>query len=228
MDNIVKPEKITPDIIYENDDVLVINKKAGMLVHPDKYNKTGTLVNALLNYYPEISNVGEKYRPGIVHRLDKETSGLVICAKTNDSYDYLTKQFKERKAEKKYKALVYGKVKKERGVIIYSISKIGRSNMQEAKTYYNVLQYYKNFTLLDAEIKTGRMHQIRQHMKRLGHPIVGDKLYFFKNLKPPYPINQNFLHAYYLKLEVPSGEAKEFKIDLPENLLEYLKNLPKD
>jgi 23S rRNA pseudouridine1911/1915/1917 synthase len=227
MDNVLKPENIPLDIVYEDKDILVLNKIAGMLVHPDKYNDSGTLANALLYHYPEIKGVGEKNRPGIIHRLDKETSGLLIVAKNQDFYDYFISQFLERKIVKKYKALVYGLIKEEKGVIVYSIPKKGRKEMLEAKTYYMSLEYYKDFTLLDIEIKTGRMHQIRQHMKKIGHPIVGDTEYTFKNLKPPYPIGRYFLHSYYLKFKLPDDECKEIRIGLPKILKDYLKKLPK-
>ncbi len=212
------------DIIFEDTNVIVINKKPGILVHPDKYTKAGTLVDFLLDYYPAIKNVGEKFRPGIVHRLDKDTSGLVICAKNQKTYEYLLNQFKDKKVEKRYQALVYGKVKNESGVITYAIAKKGRVNKQEAITYYKVLKYIKDFTLLNIEIKTGRMHQIRQHMKMIGHPLVGDHEYTFRNLKEPFPINRHFLHSYYLKLSL-GKEIKEFEIDLPQDLKNYLNKL---
>lgn len=221
----IKPEKIKLDIIYEDKDVLVINKKAGMLVHPDPHTKSGTLANALVGLYPQIANVGEKNRPGIVHRLDKETSGLIVCAKNQKAYKYLADQFQKRKITKKYLALVHGRIKEKNGVIVYSIAKRGREKLERAETRYHVFKYFADFTLLEVEIKTGRMHQIRQHLKKIGHPIVGDNLYTFKNLKTPYPISRYFLHAFYLKLNLPSKGIKKFKIDLPEELKNYLNKL---
>ncbi len=212
------------DIVFENKDVIVINKNAGILVHPDKYTKSGTLVNFLLEYYPAIAKVGEKKRPGIVHRLDKDTSGLIVCAKNQEIYTSLVDQFKNKKVQKKYQTLVHGRVKNESGIITYSIAKVGRKQKLEAITYYKVIKYFKDFTLLDIEIKTGRMHQIRQHMKMFGYPVVGDPRYTFKNLKLKYPIQRHFLHSYYLKLKLANKE-KEFEIDLPKDLEEYLKKL---
>lgn len=225
MINKIQPEKIKLDIVYEDNDILVINKPAGMLVHPDPYTKFGTLTNALLYHYPEIANVGEKNRPGIVHRLDKKTSGIILCAKNQSAYQYLVSQFQKRKIIKKYIALVYGQIKEKKGVIVYSIAKKGRKKKEPAETHYRVLKHLADLTLLEAEIKTGRMHQIRQHLNKIGHPIVGDDVYTFKNLKPPFPISRYFLHAFYLKLKLPSGETREFKIDLPDELKKYLDKL---
>lgn len=232
-------------IIYEDLDIIIINKPAGLLVYPDKYTKTKTLVDELLKYYPAIKDVGEKNRPGIVHRLDRKTSGLLICAKDQKAYEFLVKQFQERQVQKKYYALVFGKIKGKKGIITFNLAKKGRKNKERALTYYKVIKYFiphktegslvtiaigtqdnnNSFTLLDIEIKTGIMHQIRQHLKMLGHPIVGDREYTFKNLKPPLPIDRHFLHAYYLKLQLPNKEAREFKIELPKELEEYLNKL---
>ncbi|MEW6407292.1 MAG: RluA family pseudouridine synthase [Patescibacteria group bacterium] len=231
-------------IIYEDNNIIIVNKPAGILVYPDKYTKTKTLVDELITYYPKIKNVGEANRPGIVHRLDRDTSGLLICAKNQDTYEFLVAQFKARQIYKKYFALVFGKVKEKKGVITYSITKKGRKEKEPALTYYKVVKYFTprkaggsfgrlrrpqddsgEFTLLDVKIKTGIMHQIRQHLKMLGHPIVGDKEYFFKNLKPPFPLDHLFLHAYYLKLQLPNDVIKEFEIELPEELNKYLKIL---
>ncbi|NQU99220.1 MAG: RNA pseudouridine synthase [Parcubacteria group bacterium] len=214
------------DIIHEDNNVIVINKKPGVLVHPDKYTKSGTLVDFLLGYYPKIAQVGESTRPGIVHRLDKDTSGLIICAKNQETYTSLVDQFKNKKVKKKYQTLTHGNVKDESGVITYSIAKKGRKQKLEAITYYKVIKYFKDFTLLDIEIKTGRMHQIRQHMKMFGYPVVGDPQYTFKNLKLAHPIKRHFLHSYYLKVEL-EGEEKEFKVDLPKDLKDYLEKLEK-
>lgn len=214
------------NIIYEDNNIIIIDKPASLLVHPDKYSKTNTLVDELIKYYPQIKSVGEPPRPGIVHRLDRETSGLLICAKNQVAYDFLISQFKERKVQKKYYALVYGCPKQQRGVIAYSLAKKGRKNKEKALTYFKILKKFDNkFTLLDIEIKTGIMHQIRQHLKMLGYPIVGDKEYFFKNLKPPYPIDRLFLQAYYLKLRLPNEGVKGFKINLSAELKAYLDKL---
>jgi 23S rRNA pseudouridine1911/1915/1917 synthase len=179
-----------------------------------------------LEYYPDIAKVGESERPGIVHRLDKDTSGLIICAKNQETYTSLVDQFKNKKVKKKYQTLVHGKVKDESGVITYAIAKKGRKQKLEAITYYKVIKYFKNFTLLDIKIETGRMHQIRQHMKMFGYPVVGDSQYTFKNLKLKHPLDRHFIHSYYLKLEL-EGEEKKFIIDLPKDLKDYLEKLEK-
>lgn len=215
------------DIVFEDEDIIVINKKSGVLVHPDKYTKDGTMVDFLLGYYPKIKDVGEGLRPGIVHRLDKDTSGLIVCAKNQVIFDNLREQFQNKKVIKKYKTLVHGIVKEKSGIITYAISKKGRSQKLSATTRYKVVEYFRNYTLLNVEIETGRMHQIRQHMKKIGHPIVGDREYTFKNLKEPYPLNRLFLHSYYLKIEV-RGEKKEFEIELPNDLKKYLEQLKND
>lgn len=229
-------------MIYEDSDVIVINKPAGVLVYPDKYTKSGTLIDELSKHYPAIRKVGKPKRPGIVQRLDRETSGLLLVAKNQKALEFLISQFKKRQVQKKYFALVYGKVKEKSGAIVFSLAEKGRRKKREALTYYRVMRYFNlksrviprfarndntEFTLLDVEIKTGVMHQIRQHLRMLGHPIVGDKEYTFKNLKPPYPLDHHFLHAYYLKLMLPDGTVKEFEIGLPKNLKEYLNKLGK-
>lgn len=231
-------------IIYEDSDVMIIDKPAGILVYPDKYTKSGTLIDELLKYYPKIKDVGEKHRPGIVHRLDRETSGLLVCAKNQKAYKYIVLQFQKNLVRKKYYVLVYGRVKEKRGIITYQIAKKGRKEKEKALTYYEVIKYFtlnklrypmhkpefiqdpkKTFTLLNIEIKTGRMHQIRQHLKMLGYPVLGDREYTFKNLKLPYPISRLFLHAYYLRLKLPNDEIKEFKIKLPKDLEKYLEKM---
>ncbi|MBU1178375.1 RluA family pseudouridine synthase [Patescibacteria group bacterium] len=227
------PDNIKLDIVYEDDDIVIINKPAGMVVHPDNTHKTGTLVNALLNYYPPIKDVGEPDRPGIVHRLDKDTSGLVICAKTGKAYKYLVGKFKSREITKKYYALVFGKVKDKKGIITYSLSKnkSGTAKMtvaidKEAVTEYKVKEYYRgedqDYTLLEISPKTGRTHQIRIHLAKIGHPIVGDQLYSFKQHRRECPLQRQFLHAFRLDFKLPSGENKSFKIGLPEDLNDFL------
>lgn len=213
------------DIVYEDNNVIVINKEAGILIHPDKYTRSNTLVDFLKKHYPQISQVGESIRPGIVHRLDKDTSGLIICAKNQEAYKYLIAQFINKKVVKKYQALVFGIIKDDTGIITYAISKKGQNKKLDATTRYKVIKYFQGFTLLDITIETGRMHQIRQHLKMIGHPIVGDREYTFKNLEDPYPLNRLFLHSYYLKIELPNKKVEEFKIDLPKNLKNYLEKI---
>ncbi len=232
--------KIEPDlsiklkIVYEDKDTIVIDKPAGLVVHPSKSCKSGTLVNGLLSYYPKIKSVGEDpLRPGIVHRLDKDTSGLMVVAKNNRTFQYLKKQFKDRKIEKRYTALVVGQLQAASDVIEKSIARskhdpekmttaiIGR----KAETSYRVVKRFNNYTLVEVVPKTGRMHQIRVHFKSIRHPLAGEKVYGFKRQPCLKRLSRHFLHADYLKFRLPSGKVKEFNLSLPEELKEVLKNL---
>lgn len=223
------------NIIYEDKNVIVLNKPADLTVHPTATQKSGTLINGLLAYYPLLKDVGDDpLRSGLVHRLDKDTSGLMIIAKNNAAFDWLKKQFQERKVTKKYLALVIGKLKEKRGIITKSISrakKFGKRTtlpsrqQKEAITYYQVIKEYENFTLVEAEPQTGRTHQIRVHFASIGHPTAGDKLYGFKRQVQPTNLKRQFLHAAYLKLSLPNGKILELKSDLPKDLKECLQNL---
>jgi len=246
----LKPDPTIPlNIIYENDDMVIINKPAGLLTHPTANQRQHTLVNALLAKYPEIKNVGENpLRPGIVHRLDKDTSGLIIVAKNQQTFLYLKNQFGKRAITKKYLALVEGVPKQKVGMIEYAIrpSKYNRlkkvavkfpdqilvrNSMEQlqakksyraAQTKYKVKEIIKNkFALLEVEPLTGRTHQIRVHLAAIGHPIVGDKLYGSRDQK--IKIARQFLHAYYLKLTLPNGTLLEVEIELPEELKQIVK-----
>ena len=229
----LEPENIKLDIVYEDSDLIIIKKPADMVVHTDDNYKSGTLVNALLNYYPAIKEVGQPDRPGIVHRLDKDTSGLIICAKNEKSYKYLVAKFKAREISKKYYALVFGKVKDKQGTIAYSLSKnkSGKAKMtiavdKEAVTKYKVEKYFdrgdQNYTLLEVSPKTGRTHQIRIHLAKIGHPIAGDQLYSFKQHRRECPLKRQFLHAFRLEFQLPSGKDKTFEIELPADLNDFL------
>lgn len=222
------------NIIFEDKDLIVINKPAGLLVHPTEKNETNTLVDRLLAHFPAIAKVGEDLsRPGIVHRLDKDTSGLLIVAKNNKAFYFLKSQFQDRKIEKKYLALVHGQVKDQKGTITkaISLSKKGkRSTLLDDKsrpawTEYRVIKRYKDYTLLEVIIKTGRTHQIRVHLSSIGHPIVGDKQYKFKRQITPDGLTRQFLHAGYLKFSLISGKIIELKLELPDDLNQILKNL---
>lgn len=213
-------------IIYEDKDILVVDKPAGIVVVPD-------LINKLIEKYPELKNAGEAPRYGIVHRLDKDTSGILLVAKTPESLIFLQKQFINRGVEKKYICLVEGAIKDDSGEIKTFIARSkgdfrkqvaipenpgGQTAGREAVTEYKVLQRYKDYTLLEVRIKTGRRHQIRCHLSYLHHPVAGDKLYGFKNSKMPEGLTRQFLHASYLKIKLLNGETKEFYSELPEDL----------
>jgi len=249
--SIKEPEKSVlrpnPDIklkiIYEDENIIAINKPACISVHPTAGKKQNdTIANAILSYYPAIANVGDPstssgqadLRPGIVHRLDKETSGIMVVAKNQKTFDWLKKQFAERKVEKKYTALVCGKIKNEQGIISKPIGKTKDfrkrttapvKEQKEAVTHYKTLRHYNNFTLLELQPKTGRTHQIRVHLASIGHPVAGDKLYGFKNQKMPPNLKRQFLHASHLKFSLPSGKIVELKSELPEDLRKTLEML---
>lgn len=239
--DITQPKKMEPmpdssivlNIVYEDEDIIIINKPAGLIVHPSATRGGKTLVNALLAYFPEIKNVGEdKLRPGIVHRLDKDTSGLMVIAKNNESFNYLKNLFKNKLTEKKYLSLVKGNLSKTEGKISLKISRsksaptkqaTSATQGREALTYYKVVKRFDGYDLVDASPKTGRMHQIRVHFNAIGHPVAGDKKYGRKNQLEG--LHHHFLHSYYLKFKLSNGETKEFKIDLPEDLEAALKTL---
>lgn len=232
-------KKIVLNILNETDDYLVINKPAGLLVHPTNKNETDTLVNALLAYFPAIKTVGDNaVRPGIVHRLDRDVSGVMVVAKTQEMFDCLKQQFIEREISKKYLGLVYGEMSQSSGQIDLPIGKSLQSGKmavrskteidllsKEALTIYEVLQQFQHYALLKIEIKTGRTHQIRAHMNAVGHSVVGDKIYCPKNLKSRVELGRIFLHANILGFFDLNKEWQEFTVDLPEDLKEFLEKL---
>ena len=242
-------EEIPLDIVYEDDDLAVVNKAAGMMVHAgagateDERNR-GTLVNALLHRFGQLSGVGGELRPGIVHRLDKATSGLIVVAKNDEAHRKLAAQFARRVVKKTYIALVHGWVKQDRGTISSSISRdrvrrtrmtTKRSGGREAITHYTVQERidsrYGKFTLLEVRIDTGRTHQIRVHLASLRHPVVGDALYgapreMSARNGDGISLPRNFLHAAALQLQHPrSGEALSFARPLPEELQGFLEKI---
>jgi len=223
-------------IVYENNDIIVIDKPAGLLVHPTDKKEKNTLIDWLINKYPEIKNIGDdKLRPGIVHRLDRDTSGLIVIAKNKKIFDWLKNQFKNRLTKKKYLALVTGKLKDKTGIITKSISrsrkKDGRQTTapigkrKEAITEYKTLKEFQDYSLLEVLPKTGRTHQIRVHLASIGHPIAGDKKYKFKRQPCPKNLERQFLHAAYLRFRLPNGEIIESESSLPENLQKTLDKL---
>jgi 23S rRNA pseudouridine1911/1915/1917 synthase len=242
-------EEIPLDIVYEDDDLAVVNKAAGMMVHAgagateDERNR-GTLVNALLHRFGELSGVGGELRPGIVHRLDKATSGLIVIAKNDEAHRKLAAQFARRVVKKTYIALVHGWVKQDRGTISSSISRdrvrrtrmtTKRSGGREAITHYTVQKRidskYGKFTLLELGIDTGRTHQIRVHLASLRHPVVGDTLYgapreMSTGNDASISLPRNFLHAAALQLQHPrSGVALSFERPLPEELQGFINKI---
>ncbi|MDA0208354.1 MAG: RluA family pseudouridine synthase [bacterium] len=222
-------------ILFENDDVIVIDKQAGVIVHPADSTKEMTLVDSLLEHYPDIKDVGDDpIRPGIVHRLDKLASGVMIIAKTQEAFTYLKAQFKNRTAKKHYRVLVHGNFSEESGTINFPISRAKNSGRMAAKplsqggrdaiTHYTVLNHFENYDELDVHIETGRTHQIRAHMFASDHPVVGDKLYKQRNTKER-DIGRLFLHAYSLTIELPNGEQETFTTPLPDELQTLLDSL---
>lgn len=226
------------DTVYEDDDLLVINKPAGLLVHEAlKDEHRATVVDGLLERHPEIANVGDDpTRPGIVHRLDKDVSGLMVIAKTQEAFDALKHQFQNRTTKKEYLALVYGTLPKETDVISLKIARskekgrmVARTGDQEGKdaiTQYDVLERFSIATYANVKILTGRTHQIRVHFQALGYPIVGDKLYQVRGMKfREIPLNRLFLHSHKLTIRLMDGKEKSFVAPLPEELKEILGKL---
>lgn len=221
-------------IIYEDDDILAVNKPAGVVVHGD----SPSVVEWLIEKYPSIKNVGDdSERPGIVHRLDKDTSGVLLVVKNQKTFEYLKEQFKNRKIKKTYLALIYGNLKNKEGVIKLAIAKskkdfrkktsIGKmaGQVREAITEYKVLKRFKDYTLVEVFPKTGRTHQIRVHFKAIGHPVVCDKLYGQKKQECPFGLSRQFLHAQSLELTLPNGSRIKMEADLPQELQNALNML---
>ncbi|MBI3242820.1 MAG: RluA family pseudouridine synthase [Chloroflexi bacterium] len=232
-------EAIPLDIVYEDGDLIVIDKPAGMVVHPAVGHASGTLVNAVLAHAPDLEGVGNEQRPGIVHRLDKDTSGLIVVAKNDRAHRHLQAQFKDRAAQKLYLALVVGRPPTPTGRIEAPLGRDPKNRQRmavlqadnlsarEAITEYRTRETFKLFTLLDVEPKTGRTHQIRVHFTFLGCPLAGDMLYATRRsagIKLP-GLNRHFLHATRLTLQLPSGETRTFESPLPPDLAAVLAEL---
>lgn len=224
-------------IIEETADYLVIEKPAGILTHQVEGKYEYSLLDWILERYPKIKKVGDndKLRSGIIHRLDKKVSGILVVCKNQKMFDCLKKQFKERTVCKKYYALVHGVIKDDYGEIDFPISRSKNSGKmvsrphnlegKQALTLYNVIKRYGAYTFLDIEIKTGRNHQIRTHMQSIGYPVVGDELYKIRNIKDKFNLNRIFLHSYHLEFDDLSGERKIFEIPLPNELKKIINNL---
>ena len=231
-DRILIPEDIPLDIILEDENIIIVNKPPNMVIYPAAGNRSGTLMNALISKCNKLASVGAPLRPGVVHRLDKNTSGLLVIAKDDTAYYGLVDQFKRREVEKQYMALLYGNLKKNRGEII---ARIGRSDSdrkkmstrtkrgKEAITHYEVIERYQSATLAKIRIITGRTHQIRVHFASLGHPVLGDRTYGKKsslNLgQKTVNFGRQMLHAYSLRLSHPvTGKIMEVTAQLPEDM----------
>lgn len=231
IDEEILAEPIPIDIVFEDDDVLVINKPAGLVVHPAPGHPSGTLVNALLHHAPDI-HVGGRLRPGIVHRLDKDTSGLMVVAKTDRARTSLVDQWQTRSVEKVYVALVSGATEEHEATIDAPIGRdpVHRQRMavvrggRSAVTHFVVRERFERATLLDVEIETGRTHQIRVHFQFIGHPIAGDPVYGRAHDTWP-ELQRQFLHAARLSFDLPSGERMAFASELPHDLTIALEHL---
>ena len=224
-------EDIPLKIVYEDNDLMVIDKPAGLTVHPAPGHPSGTLANAILSHLSYIPDAGD-LRPGIVHRLDRDTSGLIIVAKHVVAHANLAAQFKSRSVVKVYQALVKGRLTPETGAIEAPIGRdtgdrkrmavVGEGEGRSARTKYRVLKYVGNYSLLEVILETGRTHQIRVHLAAIGYPVVGDAVY---GSKSPY-LNRQFLHAALISFNLPSnGERVEFKSELPADLEQALKDI---
>ena len=226
----IKPENIKIDIVYEDSDIAVINKQAGLVVHPAHGHYSGTLVNAILYHIKDLSGINGEIRPGIVHRLDKDTSGLIVIAKNDKVHTALTEMFQEKKIRKTYLAILKGKLNKSEGKIVTQIGrdKNDRKKMtvidditkgKNAITNYRVISQNNLFTLVKVNIETGRTHQIRVHMRHLGYPILGDSVYGRKDNE-----KRQMLHAYKLEFLHPvTGRQMEFTGEIPEDFQKALK-----
>lgn len=231
----VLPEDIALDILYEDQDLIVINKPQGMVVHPAAGHYSGTLVNALLHHCRDLSGINGVLRPGIVHRLDKDTSGVLVAAKNDYAHQHLAQQIKEHSVKRIYLALLHGRIKEEAGVIEAPIGRDPRErkrmavvdkNGKEAVTAYTVLERFQDYTFVKLQLKTGRTHQIRVHMAYLGFPVVGDPKYGPR--KPHFGLKGQALHAQTLGFVHPrTGEYMEFSAPLPEYFQEILEKLRK-
>lgn len=231
----LKAQDIPVPVIYEDNDIIVVNKPKGMVVHPANGNPDGTLVNAILAMCKDsLSGIGGEVRPGIVHRLDKDTSGLLIVAKNDEAHMKMSRQIQDREVTKRYIALVRGVIAENEATINLPIARSTKDrkkmavdkNGKDAVTHFKVLKRYDNYTLLELKIDTGRTHQIRVHMSYIGHPVVGDSVY--SNGKNEFGVEGQMLHARYLEFKHPITEEK-LKLEAPipeyfEEVLEQLKN----
>ena len=236
----ILPEDIPLDILYEDKDLIVINKARGMVVHPAAGVFSGTLVNALMHHCTDLSGINGELRPGIVHRLDKDTSGVMVAAKSDKAHLSLAQQIKDKTAHRIYQAIVCGNIKEEAGIIKGDIGRhpVDRKKMaivqdgKSAVTHFKVLERFGEYTLVECALETGRTHQIRVHMTHIGHPLVGDPKYGTNGKrKDNFSIQGQALHSMSLELDHPvTGERMTFNTELPEDMqkiLRYLRNTRK-
>ncbi len=226
----IKPQDIPLDIIYEDDDVMVINKPSGLVVHPGNGNKENTLVNALVNHSNKLSKINGEFRPGIVHRIDKDTSGLLLVAKTDEAHISLSNQLKEKNINRVYIALVKGVINHDTGEIDAPIGRdekdrkkmtVTSKNSKNAVTHFRVLKRFKNATLIECKLDTGRTHQIRVHMKYINHPVINDPVYY--NNKNNKSFGQ-MLHAKTIGFIHPiTNKYMEFSVEPPKEFNDILK-----
>lgn len=232
----IKPQDIPLDIIYEDNDILVVNKQKGLVVHPGNGNPDGTLVNAIMNHCKEsLSGIGGEIRPGIVHRLDKDTSGILIIAKNDKAHINISEQIKNHEVKKTYIALVRGIVRENMATIDMPIARSNKDrtkmavskNGKNAITHIKVLERFKGFTLLEVNIETGRTHQIRVHLSEIGYPIVGD--YVYSNGKNQFNVVGQMLHSMRIEFKHPvTNKQMKLEAELPEYFEEILTSLRKE
>lgn len=235
----VKPEDIPLDVLYEDHDIIIVNKARGMVVHPAVGNYSGTLVNALLFHCKDLSGINGEIRPGIVHRLDKDTSGVMMAAKNDAAHIGLAEQVKEHSAKRTYWALVQGNIVEEKGTIKAPIGRHPKDRMKmavvfenskDAVTHFRVLERYGHQTLVECNLETGRTHQIRVHFAHIGHPVVNDPFYGYRRMD--FPIEGQGLHSRSLDVKHPiTGEDMHFEAPVPadfEACLEFAKTYRED
>jgi 23S rRNA pseudouridine1911/1915/1917 synthase len=226
----ILPEALPLDIVYEDEDLMVVDKPAGITAHPSPGHPSHTLLNAILAHFPDLPEGSERLRPGIVHRLDKDTSGLMLVAKKRQSLAHLSDQFKSRSVTKVYLVLVKGRLSPEKGTILAPIGRDTRHRQRmavatrgrEARTDYRVVKYLGNYSLLEVMPETGRTHQIRVHFSAIGYPVVGDATYGVRSAK----LARQFVHAHRLGFKLPeSGKQVEFTSPLPPDLEQALEDM---
>ncbi|MHB0977164.1 MAG: RluA family pseudouridine synthase [Candidatus Aquicultorales bacterium] len=233
----VEPEDIPLDVKFEDSDLIVLSKPAGMVVHPAHGHYSGTLVNALMAHTKDLSGIGGVLRPGIVHRLDKDTSGLMLVAKNDFCHQALSRALKDRRISRSYMALVHGRFRETEGRVEAPIGRSARDRQRmavhapvarEAVSRYRVLEELGDYTLVEVSLETGRTHQIRVHMAHVHHPVVGDPVYGHRRERKELGLGRQFLHAYKIRFSHPrTGRELEFLDDLPDDLATVLEKLRK-